>query len=321
MPRLAVRVMKGVIAALERLGDLSGLRLNFDKTRCLLRGFWPDPVRQQMAELGCKADPSARYLGIQPGTVSPEEAFAPVLAKALARARSVTHFSVDASERAQLLQTWILPIFAFPAKAYFPTPSVCSYLRAVYLAALRQNSWSLTLPFLERTKQQGGMSLPQPRTYLLWQHASAFVSHMRSPERFRGAAGDCFKRWGSDHGVVVTAEDLPWFQLVVVPLANIPFLASSARAFSVLRQGFSAALPPTCDSRTWPAWHTVSYGDEPGQAYFFPSLVRKGVTMLAHLRSRDSFPRCLPPAWLPRYRCPLAPSAFAGELGQELVQG
>ena len=45
MPRPAMRVMKGVIAALERFGDFSGLRLNFDKTRFLLMGFRPDPVR------------------------------------------------------------------------------------------------------------------------------------------------------------------------------------------------------------------------------------------------------------------------------------
>ena len=93
-----MRVMKGVIAALERFGDFSGLRLNCDKRRFLLRGFWPDPVRQQMAELGCKADSSTRYLGIQLGVVSPEEAFAPALAKALARARSVAHLGLECGE-------------------------------------------------------------------------------------------------------------------------------------------------------------------------------------------------------------------------------
>ena len=211
MPRPALRVMKGVIAALERFSDFSGLRLKFDKTRFLLRGFWPDPVRQQMAQLGCKAVSSARYLGIQLGVVSPEEAFAPALAKALARARSVAHLGLDLLERVELLQTWILPIFAFQAKAYFPTPSVCSSLRSVYMAALRLNSWSLTLPLLERTKQQGGISLPQPRTYLLWQHASAFVSYVLAPDRFRGAVGDHFRKWASDHGVAVTSEHLPWF--------------------------------------------------------------------------------------------------------------
>ena len=85
-----------------------------------------------MAELGCKADSSARYLGIQLGVVSPEESFAPALGKALARARSVAHLGLDLLERAELLPTWIVPIFAFPAKAYFPTPSVCSSLRSVY---------------------------------------------------------------------------------------------------------------------------------------------------------------------------------------------
>ena len=140
MPRPAVRVMKGAIAALERFGDFSGLRLNFDNTRFVLRGFWPDPVRQQLAEPSCEADASTRYLGIQLGDVSSEEAYAPALAKAMARARSVAHFSLDLFERSELLQTWILPILAFPAKAYFPRPPVCSSLRSVYLAALRLNS-------------------------------------------------------------------------------------------------------------------------------------------------------------------------------------
>ena len=203
MPRPTVRVMKGVIAALQRFGDFSGLRPNYDKTRFLLRGFWPDPVRQQLAELGCKADSSTRYLGIQLGDVSPEEAFAPALAKAMTCARSVAHFSLDLLERSELLQTWILPIFAFPAKACFPSSSVCSSLRFVYLAALRLNSWSLTLPHLERTKQQGGIRLPQPRTYLLWQHASAFVSYVHSLDRFLGAVGNHFRRWTYENGLSV----------------------------------------------------------------------------------------------------------------------
>ena len=140
MPRPAVRVMKGVVAALERFGDFSGLRQNFNKTRFLPQGLWPDIVCQQLAELGCKLDSSMRYLGIQLGDVSAEEAFAPALAKAMTRARSVAHFNLDLPGRFELLQRWILPIFAFPARAYFPSPSVCSPLRSVYLAALRLNS-------------------------------------------------------------------------------------------------------------------------------------------------------------------------------------
>ena len=129
MPRPALRVMKGVIAALERFGDFSGLRLNFDKTRFLFRRFWPDPVRQQMAELGCKADSSARYLGIQLGVVSPEEAFAPALAKALARARSVAHLGLDLLQRVELLNM-DSSYFCFPGQGVFPNP-VCLLVFAV----------------------------------------------------------------------------------------------------------------------------------------------------------------------------------------------
>ena len=243
------------------------------------------------------------------------------MAKALARARSVAHFDLDLSERAELLQTWILPIFAFPAKAYFPTPSVCLSVCSVYLAALRLNSWSLTLPHLERTKQQGGICLPQPRTYLLWQHASAFVTYVHSPDRFRGAVGDHFKKWASNHGVVVDSWNLPWFQLAVAPLANIPFLASSARAFGLLRQGFPTALPVACSTSSRPAWHTVAYRDHHGHAYLSPSLVRKGVLLLTQLRSLGTFPRCVPPTWAPRYSTKLAASSSTGEFGHELVKG
>ena len=204
---------------------------------------------------------------------------------------------------------------------YFPTPSVCSCLRSVYLAALRLNSWSLTLPLLERTKQQGGVSLPQPRTYLLWQHASAFVSYVVAPDRFRGAVGDHFRKWASDHGVAVTPERLPWFQLAVVPMASASFLASFARAFSLLRQSFPPLLPADCVSCSWPAWHTVAYRDQHGHAYYSPSPVRKGVLRLSQLRSLDSFSRCLPPTWVPRYSAALAPSTITGEFDQDLVRG
>ena len=114
---------------------------------------------------------------------------------------------------------------------------------------------------------------------------------------------------------------LPWFQLAVVSLANVPFLASSARAFSLLRQGFPPALPAACNPCSWPAWHAVAYRDHHGHAYYFPSLVRKGVLRLSQLRSLDSFPRCLPPTWVPRYSVGLAPSTTAGEFSQDLVQG
>ena len=175
------------------------------------------------------------------------------------------------------------------------------------------------LPHLERTKQQGGIRLPQLRTYLLWQHASAFVSFVHVPEWFPGALGDHFWRWASVHGMSVTPETLAWFQLAVVPLANLPFLGSSARSFSLLRQAFLAALPSACLSSTWPAWHTVAYRDHHGHTYFSPSLIRQGIMTLQQLRALGNFPGCLPPTWDPRYRQPPSPASTAGEFSRDLV--
>ena len=75
---------------------------------------------------------------------------------------------------------------------------------------------------------------------------------------------------------VTTTKNLPWFQLAVVSLANILFLASSARVFSLLQHTFPAALPAACCSHTWPAWHNVAYRDQHEHAYYSPSFVRPG---------------------------------------------
>ena len=131
--------------------------------------------------------------------------------------------------------------------------------------------------------------------------------------------GGHFRRWAVCHGVSVTPHTLPWFQLAVVPLANIPFIASSTRAYSLLQQAFLAALPAACCSNTWPEWHTLAYRDQHGHAYFSPSLVRRGVLTLTHLRSLGDFPRCMPPTWEPRYRTALAPASSAGEFTRDLV--
>ena len=117
------------------------------------------------------------------------------------------------------------------------------------------------------------------------------------------------------------SDYLPWLQLAVAPMANAPFLASSARAFSLFRQSFLPALPADCVSCSWPAWHTVAYRHQHGHAYYSPSLVRKGVLRLSQLRSLDAFPRCLPPTWVPRYSAALAPSTTAGEFDQDWVRG
>mmetsp|Transcript_3219 Transcript_3219/g.5571 ORF Transcript_3219/g.5571 Transcript_3219/m.5571 type:complete len:95 (+) Transcript_3219:4-288(+) len=55
------------------------------------------------------------------------------------------------------------------------TSPVNSMLRTVYSVALRLNSWAITPSILALPKATGGLSLAQPRAFLLWQHATPFV--------------------------------------------------------------------------------------------------------------------------------------------------
>ena len=71
----------------------------------------------------------------------------------------------------------------------------------------------------------------------------------------------------------VTLQLFPWFELAVIPLQNLPFLASSARAFSLLRQDFPPALPLDCPQDSWPASHIVAFQNQHCHTYFSPSLV------------------------------------------------
>ena len=67
----------------------------------------------------------------------------------------------------------MLPLFIFLARAYLPTDAVVSQVAAIYWTALRVSSWGLTLPIQELLPTLGGKHVPQPRTFLLWHHATA----------------------------------------------------------------------------------------------------------------------------------------------------
>ena len=75
------------------------------------------------------------------------------------------------AKRIALLQEWILPLLLYPARSYFPIEEVRSKLAGIYRTALRVSSCGLTLPILAQPPREGGYHLPQPRAYLLWQHA------------------------------------------------------------------------------------------------------------------------------------------------------
>ena len=124
-------------------------------------------------------------------------------------ARAVQRLSLTHDERIALFQEWVLPLLIFPARAYFPTDSVVAKLANVYKVALRLNSWGLTLPILAHTPAQGGNNLPQPRTFLMWQHTTAFVKFLHEPNAVPSLSRAHMRAWSASHGVNTIPRPCP----------------------------------------------------------------------------------------------------------------
>ena len=100
------------------------------------------------------------------------------MATAYQRAKFLAQLPLHLQERCELLKVWILSLFEFPARVYLPTRVVISQLRNIYCLALGVDSWGMVLLFIAQPLDQGGYGLVMPHTYLSWQNALAFVSHL-----------------------------------------------------------------------------------------------------------------------------------------------
>ena len=176
-PGLVCPIVTRIFEILRTYADYVGLRLNHKKSAFLLKGYWSDKHTQLLRRTGVDVKTHVKYLGVLFGEVSPEKAYAPLLA----RASYAASLRLTLPERVALLQEWILPLMIYPARSYFPTEEVCSKLADIYRSALRISSWGLTLRILAPSPREGGYHLPQPRTYLLWQHATPFVLTCQNP--------------------------------------------------------------------------------------------------------------------------------------------
>ena len=74
---------------------------------------------------------------------------------------------------------------------------------------LRISSWGLTLPILESPPALGGNNLPQPRTFLLWQHATPFLLSCTEPLSVPAVARAHFRQWAVQFGVPLDPIQLP----------------------------------------------------------------------------------------------------------------
>ena len=240
---LATKLVARVFEVLKIYGEHVGLKLNHKKSAFILKGVWIEKHRNLLLGLGVNIKESVRYLGIQLGHVSPEEAYAPLLARMQARAIFAAHLPLSLPERVALLQQCIIPVIIFAARSYFATEEVCAKLANVYRTALRLSSWGLTLPIKELPPNEGGYLLPQPRTYLLWQHATHFVLSRHTPPPVPNLSQLHFQQWTQRFGISATLDNLPWLQLGPIPWATYPLLGTSCKAFSLLRKTAPAIRP------------------------------------------------------------------------------
>ena len=212
------------------------------------------------------------------------------------------HWKLSLAERVELLKLWILPLIVYPARVVFPTSPVISMLRTVYSVALRLNSWGVTTSILALPKTLGGLALAQPRTFLLWQHATPFVHSIRSPGSVSKLPYDDFKVFAHRHGIALQQEFLPFFQMGSNVVWNtMPYLAWSARAFSMVKQGVS--VPDVAGlSYDTPLWNSCLFRNTQQLTYFCPSLIKFGITTVGALLEDESSYELIAPSWRPVYR-------------------
>ena len=177
----AVYIFLLVWGSVRAFSRYLGLHVNYKKSAVLLKGQWPEALKLQLLSTGLKFQDTYKYLGIEFGNVTSEQAFSPVLQKALGRAFAMQSWALSLPERVMLLKLWILPLLVYPACVAFPSPAVVNTLRTVYQVALKLNSWAVALNILSHPPSRGGYSLAPPETFVHWQHASAFVAYVNDP--------------------------------------------------------------------------------------------------------------------------------------------
>ena len=309
-PALAASLMLLARSALDTFTSFSGLSINIAKSALLLKGHWEAAALVALSRTGLPVSKSYKYLGVILGDVPSEQAFAPALRKAMGRAASMHSWNLSLRERAMLLELWILPVIGYPAKVVFPTPQVVSTLKSIYNVALGLNSWGLTHKILSLPETEGGVSLATPESFLRWQHATPFVRSVVHPTSFPQPILSDFRAFSARHGILITAEFLPFFQMGSnVIWKSMPYLAWSARSFSLARQHipFSLDEPLPYDL---PLWHNAIFRNQQNLTYFSPALIRGGVLTVGQLMEDDSTRQLLPPQWGPIYEANIRSTAL-----------
>ena len=312
-PKFVARLMQLALEELSQFQLHGGLEVNAGKSALMTVGLWSSEDLLLLAPLGLPVKQSYTYLGVVLGNVTPEESYAPALQKALGRAYSMQHWALTLGERVHLLQLWILPLLVFPARVVFPTEQVISSLKTIYSVALNTTSWGLTNEILSLPLGEGGMALPHPKHYLLWQFSTPFIHSVIRPHTFSGMVRQSFFSWAQSLGLVVTLDTLAHFSMGSNVVWNsLPYLGLSARAFTLVRHNLTPEGPPDLSYDT-PLWHSCLFTNQHGHSYFCPQLIRCGILTVGQFLEDDSNYDLLAPTWAPVYRDVLSLIACPGD--------
>ena len=106
-----------------------------------------------------------------------------------------------------------------------------------------------------------------------------------------------FQTFATPHGVPITLESLPFSPTGSnVVWHTTPYLASSARAFPIVRQRISAPTPD-CLRHDAPLWHSRLLRNAHKLSYYSPALIRSGVTTVGQLIEYDTHFDLIGPSW------------------------
>ena len=100
---------------------------------------------------------------------------------------------------------------------------------------------------------------------------------------------------------------------VYLPWISLPYLACSAKSFSLLRQGLNVT-PPDALSYDMPLWHNALFKSSHFHTYSSPSLIKDGILTVGQLLEDDLYLHQIPPTWRSVYR------ETIGQLATQILQ-
>ena len=114
---------------------------------------------------GIKVDKSVKWLGIQFGEVSREEAYAKPIIQARRRASIISTLQLTLKEKAVLVQQWLYPVLHLTLQAYPPIQEEVKAVKALVAQAMNCTTFTHTVDMMTQPKEAGGVGLWHPKAY------------------------------------------------------------------------------------------------------------------------------------------------------------